>query len=409
MQGEEGGLAAVGDRLDDIRALYELFKTLRKARDARHTLDLETKETMAVFDDKGVISEFKVHEHNDAHRLIEECMLVANVCAADFVIQKKRGALFRVHDAPSQERLETLRTVLKSFNEKLESPTPEGFAELISRTKENEFLQTAILRSMSRACYSPDNVGHYGLQYEAYAHFTSPIRRYPDLLLHRAIKGILSRRIYVPQVVFDDSSLMVSRQARGLGSRPEAGDGDKPATQAEKRHSVWERLGILCSAAERRADDATRDVMNYLKCDYMLRHGKGRHEAVVTGMIPAGVFVALKDIAVDGFIHISNLGWGYYEFDEKNLTMTSREEMTQVRVGDRVIVRLEEVDLENRRMSFVLESNLERRLIKGGKGGSRRSSRRGSRLYGRKFDPFDIDDDDFDELFGQEGDDDWDD
>lgn len=409
MQGEEGGLAAVGDRLDDIRALYELFKTLRKARDARHTLDLETKETMAVFDDKGVISEFKVREHNDAHRLIEECMLVANVCAADFVIQKKRGALFRVHDAPSQERLETLRTVLKSFNEKLESPTPEGFAELISRTKENEFLQTAILRSMSRACYSPDNVGHYGLQYEAYAHFTSPIRRYPDLLLHRAIKGILSRRIYVPQVVFDDSSLMVSRQARGLGSRPEAGDGDKPATQAEKRHSVWERLGILCSAAERRADDATRDVMNYLKCDYMLRHGKGRHEAVVTGMIPAGVFVALKDIAVDGFIHISNLGWGYYEFDEKNLTMTSREEMTQVRVGDRVIVRLEEVDLENRRMSFVLESNLERRLIKGGKGGSRRSSRRGSRLYGRKFDPFDIDDDDFDELFGQEGDDDWDD
>ena len=409
MQGEEGGLAAVGDRLDDIRALYELFKTLRKARDARHTLDLETKETMAVFDDKGVISEFKVREHNDAHRLIEECMLVANVCAADFVIQKKRGALFRVHDAPSQERLETLRTVLKSFNEKLESPTPEGFAELISRTKENEFLQTAILRSMSRACYSPDNVGHYGLQYEAYAHFTSPIRRYPDLLLHRAIKGILSRRIYVPQVVFDDSSLMVSRQARGLGSRPEAGDGDKPATQAEKRHNVWERLGILCSAAERRADDATRDVMNYLKCDYMLRHGKGRHEAVVTGMIPAGVFVALKDIAVDGFIHISNLGWGYYEFDEKNLTMTSREEMTQVRVGDRVIVRLEEVDLENRRMSFVLESNLERRLIKGGKGGSRRSSRRGSRLYGRKFDPFDIDDDDFDELFGQEGDDDWDD
>ena len=120
--------------------------------------------------------------------------------------------------------------------------------------------------------------------------------------------------------------------------------------------------------------------MNYLKCDYMLRHGKGRHEAVVTGMIPAGVFVALKDIAVDGFIHISNLGWGYYE-----------------------------VDLENRRMSFVLESNLERRLIKGGKGGSRRSSRRGSRLYGRKFDPFDIDDDDFDELFGQKGDDDWDD
>ena len=400
LQGEEGGLAAVGERLSDIKVLYELFKILRKARDARHTLDLETKETMAVLDDKGVISEFKVRDHNDAHRLIEECMLVANVCAADFVIQKKRCTLFRVHDAPSQERLETLRAVLKSFNEKLDEPTPEGFAELIKRTKDNEFLQTAILRSMSRACYSPDNVGHYGLQYEAYAHFTSPIRRYPDLLLHRTIKGILSRRVYVPQVVFDDSSLMVSRQARGLGSKPEAKADGKPATLAEKRHSVWERLGILCSAAERRADDATRDVMNYLKCDYMLRHGKGRHEAVVTGMIPAGVFVALKDIAVEGFIHISNLGWGYYEFDEKNLTMTSREEMTQVRVGDRVIVQLEDVDLENRRMSFLLESNLERRVIKGGRGGCRRSSRKGSRQGWRpNWDSMDFlsDDDDDDE------------
>lgn len=410
LRGEETGLAAVGERIDDIRTLHALFKTLRKARDARHTLDLETKESMAVFDDKGVISEFKVRDHNDAHRLIEECMLVANVCAADFVIQKKRGSLFRIHEAPSPERLETLRTVLKSFNEKLDSPTPEGFAALIARTRENEFLQTAILRSMSRACYSPDNVGHYGLQFESYAHFTSPIRRYPDLLLHRVIKGILSRRIYVPQVVFDDSSLMVSRQARGLGSKPEAKAGGNPATQAEKRHSVWERLGILCSAAERRADDATRDVMNYLKCDYMLRNGKGRHEAVVTGMIAAGVFVALKDIAVEGFIHISKLGWGYYEFDEKNLTMTSREEMSQVRVGDRVVVSLEEVDLESRRMSFVLESNLERRLIKGGKGGrnsggrsARRGSRQGWRPYRDDFDGFFMD---YDE--DEDDDEDWD-
>lgn len=404
LQGEEGGLAAVGERIDDIRALHGLFKTLRKARDARHSLDLETKESMAVFDDKGVISEFKVRDHNDAHRLIEECMLVANVCAADFVIQKKRGSLFRIHEAPSPERLETLRTVLKSFNEKLESSTPEGFAALISRTRENEFLQTAILRTMSRACYSPDNVGHYGLQFEAYAHFTSPIRRYPDLLLHRVIKSILSRRIYVPQVVFDDSSLMVSRQARGLGSKPEAKPDAKAATQAEKRHGVWERLGILCSAAERRADDATRDVMNYLKCDYMLRHGKGRHEAVVTGMIAAGVFVALKDIAVEGFVHISKLGWGYYEFDVKNLTMTSREEMAQVRVGDRVVVSLEEVDLENRRMSFVLESNLERRLIKGGRKSNGRSSRRGSRQGWRPYQ------DDFDDFLtdSDEDDDDWD-
>ena len=378
LHGGEAGLTALGERIDDVKALYELFKVLRKARIGRHTLDFETKETQAVFDEKGTIREFRVREHNDAHRLIEECMLVANVCAADFVIQKKRNTLFRVHDAPEEGRINTLRTVLKSFGEKLEDTTPEAFAALVERTRDNEFLQTAILRAMSRAAYTPDNIGHYGLQYKAYAHFTSPIRRYPDLLLHRTIKGILSRRVYVPQVVFDDASVMVSRQARGLGSRPEEAPKQEAETRSEARHRAWERLGIICSAAERRADDATRDVMNYLKCDYMLKHGKGRHEAVVTGMIPSGVFVQLCDIAVDGFVHISNLGWGYWEYDEAELTMTSSEEMTQVRVGDRVTVRLEEVDLDNRRMSFVLLSNHERHVVKTGRrrSGSKQGWRR---------------------------------
>lgn len=397
LQGGEAGKAALGERLADVEALYALYKVLRRARNGRFTLDFETKESQAVFDEKGTIREFRVREHNDAHRLIEECMLVANVCAADFVIRKKRETLFRVHAEPEEGRINTLRTILKNFGEKLDDTTPEAFAALVDRTRENEFLQTAILRAMSRAAYTPDNIGHYGLQYKAYAHFTSPIRRYPDLLLHRTIKGILSRRVYVPQVVFDDASVMVSRQARGLGSRPEeerktAGEG-----RNEARRSAWERLGIICSAAERRADDATRDVMNYLKCDYMLRHGKGRHEAVVTGMIASGVFVQLTDIAVEGFIHISNLGWGYYEFDESELTMTSREEMTQVRVGDRVVVRLEEVDLDNRRMSFVLESNHERRVVKTGRrrAGSRQGWRR--RAAFDPFDPASFDAADFDE------------
>ena len=156
---------------------------------------------------------------------------------------------------------------------------------------------------------------------------------------------------------------MVSRQARGLGSRPEEPQAQN-RTKSEARKSAWSRLGIICSAAERRADDATRDVMNYLKCDYMMKHGDGRHEAVVTGMIPAGIFVALRDIAVEGFVHISKLGWGYYDFDEKNLTMTSYDEMTEVRIGDRVVVALEDVDIEARRMSFVLISNKERRTIR---------------------------------------------
>lgn len=363
LSGNENARAALGERMSDVETLYGLFKMLREARSQRHALDFETKETQAVFDESGTISAFRVREHNDAHRLIEECMLVANVCAADFVIQKKRDTLFRVHAEPSTERINTLRTVLKGFGEGLKNTTPEAFADLIERTKENEFLQTAILRSMSRACYTPENIGHYGLQYGAYAHFTSPIRRYPDLLLHRTIKGILSRRVYVPQVVFDDSAVMVSRQARGLGSRPEEPQAQN-RTKSEARKSAWSRLGIICSAAERRADDATRDVMNYLKCDYMMKHGDGRHEAVVTGMIPAGIFVALRDIAVEGFVHISKLGWGYYDFDEKNLTMTSYDEMTEVRIGDRVVVALEDVDIEARRMSFVLISNKERRTIR---------------------------------------------
>lgn len=358
LQGGNTGKDAVGALLPNIETLYELFKVLRKARKARHTLDFETVETQALFDEDGHITGFKERDHNDAHRLIEECMLVANTCAADFVSLNKREALYRVHDKPEEDRVRTLNTLLGNYGLKLTDPSAAGLSELVEKTRDNPVLQTAILRTMSRACYTPDNIGHFGLQYEKYAHFTSPIRRYPDLLLHRVVRTLITNRaVYSPTVVIDDTQLMAGRHARALGSRPE-NKKDGPSRQTrEGRHAAWAHLGILCSAAERRADDASRDVMNYLKCQYMIDQPKKQYEAVVTGMIPAGVFVSLKDIAIEGFVHISRLGWGYWEFDEKHLTMESAEQMERYRIGDDLTVALEEVDLENRRISFTVVSH----------------------------------------------------
>ena len=276
---------------------------------------------------------------------------------------------------------------------KLDGTGAEAMAKLIRETKENAPVQTAILRAMSRAQYQPENIGHFGLQYPAYAHFTSPIRRYPDLLLHRTIKGILAKKPYTPALAFDDTALMSGYHARKLGSNPDAPKA--PAkTKKEERGNAWARLGIITSAAERRADDASRDVMNYLKCDFMQKHRRRNYTATVTGMIPAGIFVTLEEMPIEGFVHISNLGWGYYEYDESEMTMPSYESMSQVKIGDRVRVRIETIDMRERRISFVLESNLTRHVIKG-QGRSRR--RRWDRYDFDDFDDFDDDIEDSDE------------
>lgn len=364
LQNNAEAVEVLGERMQDITRLYALYKSLRAARRARHTLDFATAETKAVFDDKGNIARFERRESNDAHRLIEECMLVANVCAADFALQRKRDTLFRVHDKPEEDRLRTLNSVLVNFGEKLKDASPESFAALVERTKDNEFVQVQVLRTMSRACYTPDNIGHFGLQFDAYAHFTSPIRRYPDLLLHRTIRGILSRRVYTPEVVFDDTDVMEGFHVGKLKARAKdkaaPGKPEHPrGEQAQKRHAAWARLGLICSAAERRADDATRDVMNFLKCRYMLdlteKHGKTRRwPATVTGMIGAGLFVQLDDIGLEGFVHVSNLGAGFFEFDEKQMLMRCPDSGESFRMGDSIEVKVEDVDLENRRMSFVV-------------------------------------------------------
>ncbi len=381
LQKEPAGLDAAGERGEDLKRLHSLCKVLREARRKRFALEFETQEPQVVFDAEGAISGFKARERNDAHRLIEECMLVANVCAASFVTTNDGDALFRVHDKPKQDRITALRSLLAPFGEKLPpNPTPQQWAETIERTKGKPFLQAAFVRAMPRACYQPDNIGHFGLQYEAYAHFTSPIRRYPDLLLHRTIRGILTKKRYVPKVEFDDAALMGGRRARELGA-PVPGLADKEGAEAKKplstrtkegRKAVWTRLGILASAAERRADDASRDVMQYLKCRFLSKLAGGKAlAATVTGMCEAGVFVQLADMPIDGFVHVSKLGWGYYDFDLKNLTMTSCDEMKQICIGDDVKVRVESVEMDERRISFVLAGNESRHKIKRRRGRGR--------------------------------------
>lgn len=367
LSGEAAGLEAVGERIEEVRRLHALYGALRRARKARSALDFETQESQVIFDEKGGIAGFRVREHNDAHRLIEECMLVANVCAAEFVLANKQLTLFRVHEKPSADRLATLKSVLAPFKLSAGDGSAKSLQALIEATKAMPFLQTAILRTMSRACYQPENVGHFGLQYQAYAHFTSPIRRYPDLLLHRTIRGILTKRRYVPSVVFDDAAVMSGYHARSLGAKPEREE--KPASNrtAAGRAQAWARLGILTSAAERRADDASRDVMQFLKCDYLRSRVGRKFKGTVTGMCAAGVFVSLDEMPIEGFVHISNLGWGYYDYDESQMTMTSYDEMTQVRIGDRVVVRLDAVELEARRINFQLVTNSSRHVVKGGR------------------------------------------
>lgn len=343
LQGEEKACGELGERVADVKRLYALFQVLREARKRRYAMDFESVEAQAVFREDGRVDGFKIREHNDAHRLIEECMLVANVCAAQFVLSKGKTALFRVHPEPENERVAQLAAVLSRYG--LSAPrSPKDYAALTATINEKyPYLSTVLLRSMSRASYSPVNIGHYGLQYKAYTHFTSPIRRYPDLLLHRVIRGILTGRGYNPELAFSDEALMSGFHARQLGASL---DGKAPA-----EGGVWAHLGILASSQERRADDATRDVMTYLMCDYAKRRLKSRTlKARVVGIIEAGLFVRLEDSPIEGFVHVSNIGGGWWEYVDG--AMECADIGLAVFLGDEIDVRINAVDMDERRLDF---------------------------------------------------------
>jgi ribonuclease R len=308
--------------LPQLEALDRVFRALLAARGERGAIDFETVETALEFDQQGKIARIVPVMRNDAHRLIEECMLAANVCASDFLKRKKHAALYRVHEGPTPEKLEALRAFLASFGLQLgggEEPHAKDYARLLASIKTRpdlQLLQTVLLRSLQQAVYSPDNVGHFGLAYEHYTHFTSPIRRYPDLVVHRAIKAALAGERYDP--------------------------------------GGWAELGEHCSMTERRADDATRDVVSWLKSYYMRDRVNEEFDGSISAVTGFGIFVALDEVFVEGLVHISELGNDYFRLDAVRHELRGERGGGRFRLGDRVRVRLVRVDLEQARLEFVL-------------------------------------------------------
>lgn len=337
--------------------LYEVFQALLHARQDRGAIDFETTETYIVCNAAGKIEQILPRTRNDAHRLIEECMLAANVCAADLLARHKHPGVYRVHAGPSKEKLTQVRTFLKQMGLHLgggDTPAASDYAELIPKIKlrpDAVLLQTMLLRSMQQAVYSPDNIGHFGLAYEAYAHFTSPIRRYPDLLTHRAIKAILQGNRYEPKGV-ETSALntMLSPAARKMAAQDRA-DGKK---KKEGELAIWEALGIHCSANERRADEASRDVEAWLKC-YFVRDKLGEEfTGTISGVAPFGIFVQLDTLFIEGLVHVTELGADYFQYDEVRHELRGERTGIRYQLTDRVTVQVSRVDLDARKIDLRL-------------------------------------------------------
>ncbi|MBA3598040.1 MAG: RNB domain-containing ribonuclease, partial [Methylibium sp.] len=319
-------------------------------------------ETQIVCDDVGRIEKIVPRTRNDAHRLIEEAMLAANVCSADFIEGSKHPSLYRVHEGPTPEKKLTLQTYLRALGLGLsigDDPKPAEFQAIAQATKDRPDatqIHSMLLRAMQQAIYTPLNSGHFGLAYEAYTHFTSPIRRYPDLLVHRVIKSLLSGKRYHLQVTELATSAVHSRKPRPtMASKAAAlAQLNAPAKAPTAEALAWEAAGAHCSANERRADEASRDVEAWLKCKFMREHLGEEFGGSVTAVTTFGLFVTLDELFVEGLVHITELGGEYFRFDEARQEL--RGERTGVRyvVGTRVRVQVSRVDLDGRRIDFRL-------------------------------------------------------
>jgi ribonuclease R len=310
-----------------LENLNALFKALLKQRTRRGAIEFETTETVIEFGEHKKIERIVPMRRNDAHRIIEECMITANVCAADFLANNDMPTLYRVHDAPSEDKLIDLRDFLKSLGLTMgggTEPEPKHYGKLLAQVRNRpdwHLIQTVMLRSLNQAVYSPDNLGHFGLALDVYAHFTSPIRRYPDLLVHRAIKHVLS------------------------GKSPE---------QFRYSYNDIQALGENCSMTERRADEATRDVMDWLKCEYMMDKVGEEFDGIITSVTSFGLFVELQDIYVEGLVHVTSLKRDYYHFDPVKRCLIGERTNKQFRLTDKVQVRVARVDLDEKKIDFEL-------------------------------------------------------
>ena len=347
-----------------IKNLYALFHLQLQSRGLRGAMEFETTETYIVSDENGKIKEILPRTRNDAHRLIEECMLSANVCAAEFIEQSKRTSLYRVHEGPTPEKLEILRKNLMMAGLRMgggDKPTPQDYAEVMRQVvgrPDAQTLQTLLLRSMQQAVYAPDNLGHFGLAYAAYTHFTSPIRRYPDLLIHRTIKAILLGQRYTPSL--EGFTLLEDTRKKTNAVDNAVKHVDKQRAKSDANQMTWQRLGEHTSMCERRADEASRDVTAWLKCEYMKQFIGEVMAGKISAVTQFGAFVTLDAVFVDGLIHISELGQDYFEFDEASFSLKGRASGMSYRLGDAVSVRIAGVDSDTRKIDFVLEGGVKK-------------------------------------------------
>ena len=310
--------------------LYELYQTLKQVRSERGAFEFETIEPKFIFNAQQKIDSVETVVRNDAHKIIEECMILANVATAKFLEKHKAGALYRVHDKPDPSKLTTFRSFLAELGGELtfsNEPSPKELSEQINPyldRPDSELIQTMMIRSMRQAVYQPDNIGHFGLALDGYAHFTSPIRRYPDLIVHRAIKGVLKAKgeQNPGAYVYDDEEL--------------------------------DELGEQCSMTERRADDATRDVESWLKCEFMQDHIDMEYHGVVASVTSFGLFVRLTELHIEGLIHITALGNDYFHYDSERHALVGERTRRVYRLGDELQVKVVSVNLEDKQIDFEL-------------------------------------------------------
>ncbi len=328
-----------------LELLHKLYECLRKARDERGAIDFETVETRIQFNEDRKIERIVPIKRNDAHKLIEECMLCANVCAAKFIEKHNLVGLFRVHEGPTESKLTNLRAYLSELGLGLaggDKPTPSDYQQLLQMIQgrgDAHLIQTVMLRSLRQAMYQVENHGHFGLGYEAYTHFTSPIRRYPDLLVHRAIRSVVR-------------SAEPSTHVRRV----------ETAKAIPKKfiypYSASDMLvfGEQCSRTERRADEATRDVVSWLKCEYLRDQVGAVYDGHVSAVTSFGLFVELNELYIEGLIHITSLPHDYYRFEPAQHRLLGERTRKVFGLGDELVVRVVGVDLDNRKIDFELES-----------------------------------------------------
>jgi len=318
------------DLIPNLQDLHELYRVMHKKRRNRGLLEFSSTETKLVFDENGKVADVQVVERNDAHRLIEECMLAANICAGEFLSEREIPCLYRIHETPDEEKVADLRKLLAEMGLTLgggDDPGTADYARLIDQLQGREYahmIETLLLRSLPMAVYSPNNTGHFGLNFPVYAHFTSPIRRYPDLLVHRGIRHALA---------------------------------GKPPEKFEYDHNDMQALGDHCSMSERRADDATRDAILRYKCEFMRDRIGDEFDAIITGVTNFGIFVEMADVYTEGLVHVTALKNDYYHFDPVKHQLQGERTGKTYRLTDRVRVRVMRVDVDDRKIDLEIADN----------------------------------------------------